>query len=181
MSNAEQEDIFRRWLDQHLGLLLKVIRACAVNQQDRDDLFQDVLMNLWSSIPNFRGDAKETTWIYRVAFNTAQVWQRGEQRRRQKHQAFMAFAATTRPELTAENSVPVTGITHPKSELIERLHAAIGQLPKVDSALAIMHLDGVSYKEMADVVGISESHVGVKLNRIRKYLADQLRGDTDGI
>jgi RNA polymerase sigma-70 factor, ECF subfamily len=71
MSPLERETIFRRWLDAHLGLMLKIVRGCAATPQDQDDLFQDVLLQVWSSIPAFRGEAKETTWIYRVAFNTA--------------------------------------------------------------------------------------------------------------
>src|SRR5450755_2871328 len=90
MTEQHQEAIFRRWLDAHLGLMLKIVRGCAA-PQDQDDLFQDVLLQLWSSIPAFRGDAKETTWIYRVAFNTALAWRRGEQRRREGHETFLKF------------------------------------------------------------------------------------------
>jgi RNA polymerase sigma-70 factor (ECF subfamily) len=61
-------------------------------------------------------------------------------------------------------------------EIVERLYAAIRQLPKVDASMALMHLDGLSYQEMAGVIGISENHIGVKLNRIRKQLAEQLKG-----
>ena len=64
----------------------------------------------------------------------------------------------------------------PEKEIVGRLYAAIRQLPKVDASLALMHLDGLSYQEMAEVVGISENYIGVKLNRIRKQLADQLKG-----
>ena len=64
----------------------------------------------------------------------------------------------------------------PEQEIVERLYAAIRQLPKVDASLALMHLDGLSYQEMAEVVGISENYIGVKLNRIRQQLADQLKG-----
>ena len=78
MSALEQETIFRRWLDAHLGLILKIVRGYAATPQDQDDLFQDVLLQVWSSIPAFRGEAKETTWIYRVAFNTSLAWHRGE-------------------------------------------------------------------------------------------------------
>ena len=63
-------------------------------------------------------------------------------------------------------------------EIVEKLYAAIRQLPKVDASLALMHLDGVSYHEMAEVLGISENYIGVKLNRIRKQIADQLKGET---
>ena len=67
----------------------------------------------------------------------------------------------------------------PEKEIVERLYAAIRQLPKVDASLALMHLDGLSYAEMAEVLGISENYIGVKLNRIRKQLADQLKGGGD--
>jgi hypothetical protein len=71
--------------------MLKVVRGCAASPQDQDDLFQDVLLQIWSSIPAFRGEAKETTWIYRVAFNTALAWRRGERRRREGHERFVKF------------------------------------------------------------------------------------------
>ena len=67
----------------------------------------------------------------------------------------------------------------PAKEIVERLYTAIRQLPKVEASLALMHLDGLSYAEMAEVLGISENYIGVKLNRIRKQLADQLKGGGD--
>lgn len=67
----------------------------------------------------------------------------------------------------------------PEQEIVERLYAAIRQLTKVDASLALMHLDGLNYAEMAEVLGISENYVGVKLNRIRKQLAEQLKGASD--
>jgi RNA polymerase sigma-70 factor (ECF subfamily) len=151
---------------------LKVVRGCATAPQDQDDLFQDVLLQVWSSIPAFRGEAKETTWIYRVAFNTALAWRRGERRRRERHETFLKLDASPRAQPSPVDSLP-------EQEIVERLYAAIRQLPKVDGSLALMHLDGLSYQEMAEVLGISENYVGVKLNRIRKQLAEQLKGAPD--
>lgn len=168
MTTHEQEAIFRRWFDQHLGLILKVVRGCAA-PQDQDDLFQDILLQVWSSIPAFRGEAQETTWIYRVAFNTALAWRRVQRRRREGHERFLEFDAITR-----SHPDQVDALSQP--EIVERLYAAIRQLPKVDASMALMHLDGLSYQEMAGVIGISENHIGVKLNRIRKQLAEQLKG-----
>jgi RNA polymerase sigma-70 factor (ECF subfamily) len=168
MTGQEQETTFRRWLEQHLGLILKVVRGCAESPQDQDDLFQDVLLQLWSSIPAFRGESRETTWIYRVAFNTALAWRRSERRRREGHETFLKYDVS-----------PQTQTSHVESlsdgEIVQQLYAAIRRLPKVDASLALMHLDGASYQEMADVLGISEDYVGVKLNRIRKQLAEQLK------
>jgi RNA polymerase sigma-70 factor (ECF subfamily) len=172
MSNHEQETIFRQWLDAHAGLLFKVVRGCAGTPQDQDDLFQDILVQLWSSIPSFRGDAKETTWIYRVAFNTALAWQRQERRRRKGHEAFIKFDVSTQTQPSHVDHLP-------QKEIVEKLYAAIRQLPKVDASLALMHLDGLSYQEMAEILGISENYIGVKLNRIRKQLAEQLTGAAD--
>jgi RNA polymerase sigma-70 factor (ECF subfamily) len=168
MTAQEQEAIFRRWLDEHIGLMFKVVRGCVTSPQDQDDLFQDVLLQIWSSVPAFRGETKETTWIYRVAFNTALGWRRGERRRREGHERLVKFAESpgTQP----------SHVDSPEQEIVERLYAAIRQLPKVDASLALMHLDGLSYQEMAEVVGISENYIGVKLNRIRHQLADQLKG-----
>jgi RNA polymerase sigma-70 factor, ECF subfamily len=172
MTGQHQEAIFRRWLDEHLGLMWKVVRGCAASPQDQDDLFQDILLQVWSSIPAFRGEAKETTWIYRVAFNTALAWRRGERRRREKHETFLKFDVSPQVQPSDVDALP-------EQEIIEQLYAAIRQLPKVDASLALMHLDGLSYAEMAEVLGISENYIGVKLNRIRKQLAEQLKGASD--
>src|SRR5450756_1057519 len=169
MTAQEQEAIFRRWLAAHLGLMLKVVRGCAAAPQDQDDLFQDISLQLWQSIPAFRGEAKETTWIYRVAFNTALAWRRGERRRREGHESFFKYEVLPQTQ-------PGQADAPPEPEIIAQLYAAIRQLPKVDASLALMHLDGLSYSEMAEVLGISENYIGVKLNRIRKQLAEQLQG-----
>lgn len=174
MTAHEQATIFRRWFDEHIGLLLKVVRGCAALPQDQEDLFQDVLLQIWSSIPAFRGEAKETTWIYRVAFNTALTWRRGERRRREGHERLVKFGDSPQSQPSHVDSPP-------EQEIVERLYGAIRQLPKVDASLALMHLDGLSYQEMAQVIGISENYIGVKLNRIRKQLAEELKGATHGL
>ena len=148
---------------------MKVVRGCAAAPQDQDDLFQDVCLQIWQSIPAFRGEAKETTWIYRVAFNTALVWRRGERRRRVGHDTFLKLEVLPQAQ-------PSHAAALPEQEIIQQLYAAIRQLPKVDASLALMHLDGLSYTEMAEVLGISENYIGVKLNRVRKQLAEQLKG-----
>ena len=146
----------------------KVVRGFSVTQQDQEDLLQEMLLQLWTSLPAFRGEAKESTWIYRVCFNTALAWRRDEKRRRVKHEAFLKL------------NIAAEAATHPieksqEDEMVEMLYAVIRQLPRLDASLALMHLDGLSYREMSEVLGISENHVGVKLNRIRRHLAEQLK------
>jgi RNA polymerase sigma-70 factor (ECF subfamily) len=169
MDVSEQESIFRRWLTDHAGLMWKVVRAFAAGPEDQEDLLQEIALQLWMSLPAFRREAKESTWIYRVAFNTALVWKRHEKRRNAKHERF--FELNAAPEASAEPSAPARD-----EEPVQQLYTAIRQLPKLDASLALMHLDGLSYREMSDVLGITEGNVGVKLNRIRKQLAELLKG-----
>ena len=160
---------FRRWLADYVGLMWKVVRAFTETQADQEDLLQEISLQLWSSLPAFRGEAKESTWIYRVAFNTALVWKRDEKRRCAKHENFLEL------NVPLDESPHQPGQAH-ADEMVQMLYAAIRQLPKLDASLALMHLDGVSYREMSEVLGITESNVGVKLNRIRKQLAEDLKG-----
>src|SRR2546423_14992963 len=82
---ADHELRFRQWLGEHTGLLLKVVRSFAEGPADQDDLFQEILLQVWLSLPNFREDSKPTTWLYRVAFNTALAWKRTEKKRWRRH------------------------------------------------------------------------------------------------
>jgi RNA polymerase sigma-70 factor (ECF subfamily) len=172
MSIDEQQAVFQRWVRDHAGLMLKVVRTFADTPTDRDDLLQDVLFRVWLSIPKFRGISSETTWIYRVALNTALVSRRAERRRIRHHERYVTHAATV--ELAA-----TTADRQPNHELIDCLYDAIHELPKLDASLVLMHLDGLSYVEMSSVLGISENYVGVKLNRIRRQLTEKLKGEID--
>ncbi len=168
---GEPHELFRQWLTNHKGLLFKVVRAYADAPEDQEDLFQEILFQLWRSMPAFEGRAKETTWIYRVALNTALAWRRVETRHRKRQQRLFEFSIDSAAANPAEDLRA--------RRLVESLYTAIRQLPKPDASLVLMHLDGLSYQEMAEVLGISVNHVGVKLNRIKKQLAELLKGPTD--
>jgi RNA polymerase sigma-70 factor (ECF subfamily) len=166
---VDLETTFKEWLNAHLGLIFRVVRAYAATASDQDDLFQEILLQIWLSIPRFEEKAKASTWIYRVALNTALTWNRSEKRRR-KH-------STTMIELRPQQS----NCLEQSEEIIGRLYEAIRKLPKVDASVVIMHLDGLAYSEMAEILGISESNVGVKLNRAKKQLAQLLKGLIDDV
>jgi RNA polymerase sigma-70 factor, ECF subfamily len=172
MTNEQQDDVFRHWVSDHIGLVMKVVRGFAAVPEDQDDLFQETLLQLWRSIPAFRAESKETTWIYRVAFNTALAWHRGEHRRRNQIAALLQ-SEELRMTLTDQTNALKD------DDVVAELYAAIHQLSRIDASLALMHLDGLSYHEIAEVLGISENHVGVKLNRVKKQLAQLMKGVTD--
>ena len=168
MLTNQQESIFKIWLAGYQGLMFKVIRAYTSTHQDSDDLLQDILTQLWISIPRFNGQSKESTWIYKVSLNTALTWQRGQKRRKKNQKIFIEYKQTP----TTENS---QASESSDNEIIDRLYESIRQLPKVETSLMLMHLDGLSYSEISDVLGISENNVGVKLNRAKKKLAQMLK------
>src|SRR5829696_2019337 len=121
-----REELFKRWLEQHTGLVFKVARAFAPSDADCDDLVQEILLQLWRSLPRFEGKAKESTWIYRVALHTALAWHRREKKRRAAHSPLLAVEEVPEPEDPAARE---------REELVERLYAAIRRLPKLDAAL----------------------------------------------
>jgi RNA polymerase sigma-70 factor (ECF subfamily) len=173
MLAEKQEKLFKQWFGEHKGLVFKVVKAYAASPQDQDDLFQEILLQLWSSIPVFQGKAKEATWIYRVALNTALVWRRGETRKRKRyHKLIIDFNGA--PDIQQSSCNPMRD-----SQILDQLYGAIRQLSKIDSSVVLMYLDGVSYDEMAGILGISKSNVGVKLNRAKKQLAQLLKGIID--
>jgi RNA polymerase sigma-70 factor, ECF subfamily len=161
--NEDPESLFKSWLTEHRGAILKVARAYTLTTEDCQDLVQEVLLQVWRSLPQFQGRASASTWLYRVALNTALAWHRKEHRRQARQQ----------PILEVDN-LPVAGLDSSQQavqrELVERLYAAIRKLPKTDAALVLLYLDDLSYRQMAEVLGISESNVGVKLNRAKKAL-----------
>jgi RNA polymerase sigma-70 factor (ECF subfamily) len=169
MTGDKYETTFKQWIGEHQGLIFKVIRAYATTADDQDDLFQEILLQMWLSIPRFAGKAKVSSWLYRVALNTALVWSRGEKRRR-KHNTPMAVFRPQQSNCSGQSE-----------EIIGRLYEAIRKLSKVDASVVLMHLDGLAYSEMAEVLGISESNVGVKLNRAKKQLAQLLDGLIDDV
>lgn len=159
MSDA-QEAIFRGWLADHRGLLIRISRAWAVTAEDQEDLLQDILLAVWRSIPSFRGEAKASTWIYRVALHTALARRRASRRR--PHEVPIDPA---RPEPAGPGGAPVEGRLHLAAVL-----NAVRAMPPVDRALVIMALEGASLKEIGDVLGISANTAGVRLHRARKRL-----------
>ena len=168
----ERKTTFKKWLNEHQGLIFKVVRVYAATPEDQEDLLQQILMQLWCSIPAFRGDAAVSTWIYRVALNTALVWNRSEKKRRLPRVSLIDFSRTTVPKKVRENPVADT-------LMVEHLYEAIRKLPKIGASLVLMYLDGLSYSRMAEILGISENNVGVKLNRAKNRLTELLKGYVD--
>ena len=157
------------WLGEHSLSVMKVARAYTLTSEECHDLAQEILLQAWRSLPKFEGRANAATWFYRVALHTTMNWQRKDKHRRSKQQPFVELQALT-------TDVTDSAEQAQQRDTVEQLYKAIHQLPKPDAALVLLYLDELSYREMAEVLGISESNVGVKLNRAKKSLSALLNG-----
>jgi RNA polymerase sigma-70 factor, ECF subfamily len=161
MRFSEQKAIFDCWLGTYKGVLFKVVRAYAFTPHDQEDLFQEIAIQMWISVPGFQGHSAPSTWIYRVALNTAISWTRKELRHRDKTNVVDGVEAALQP-----SNVEID----PK---LEWPYEQIAKLNELDRSLTLLLLDGFSYKEMAEALGMSDSNVGVRIHRIKAYLTAQ--------
>jgi RNA polymerase sigma-70 factor (ECF subfamily) len=153
-----QEREFVELLTKHQNIVHKICHVYLNEPADKEDLFQEITLQAWKAVKNFRGDAQFSTWLYRVALNTAITFYKREQR------AIISSAA-----------YPVAHSTEhdPVEEQVAALYKAIGNLSKIDKALVMLYLDDFSYKEMAAMLGMTVSNVGVKMNRIKTKLREE--------
>jgi RNA polymerase sigma-70 factor (ECF subfamily) len=168
MTPTERDARFESWMREHIAILFRVAGAFAAGA-DRHDLMQELLIAVWRAAPGFRGESKPSTFIYRVSHNAAMTWKRTQRTYRRKVDELSALTA----------GAPPAGPSPAEREALERLYAAIHTLPELDRSLILLALDGLSYREMAEVHGLSESNVGVRLNRIRARLAARLEEPSD--
>ena len=156
------DQAFIRLVRENDMRLRRIARVYARDADTQKDLYQDMLVQLWRSFPSFAGDSSAGTWLYRVALNTALAHVR---RRNARHET---------PLVDEHDRADDTGAVDERldaQQRVERLYTAIDRLSPPDKMLTMMYLDEKNYHEMADVLGISESNVGVRLHRIRKELA----------
>ena len=163
MRTDEQDRVFREWLESHRNLIFKVVSIYAFAPTDRDDLFQEVAVQVWRSIPSFRGDCSVKSWIYRVAVNSAIAWTKREAKHRKGKRPLGDDVTVLSQVETREHS------------RLEWLYDRIGELDDIDRALTLMFLDGFTYGEIAVALGITETNVGVKIHRLKSRLTQLLQ------
>jgi RNA polymerase sigma-70 factor, ECF subfamily len=153
----QEEKKFVNLINEHQGLIHKV---CIMYENDRDvrnDLFQEIVLQLWKSFPTFRGEAKISTWMYRIALNTA----------------ISGFRKDTRKILTEdlkEMHFNISESGDDSEENLQKLQWAIRQLNEIDRAMIMMALEEIPYEDIAETIGISQNNVRVRMNRIREKL-----------
>ncbi|WP_316634961.1 RNA polymerase sigma factor [uncultured Flavobacterium sp.] len=166
MKDKEQEFLNR--IEKHKGILYKVSKMYMDNADDQQDLFQEIICQLWKSYDSFRNESQFSTWMYRVAVNTAIVFLKKEKRKVDKY------------EIASENIKEDEGDSHVKESQIDHFYKAVQKLEKIDKAIIFYQLEGFSHKEIGDNLGISEGNARVKLNRAKEKLKEIIKNQGYG-
>lgn len=160
--NPDLKCLFTSIVEENKQRIIRICRAYSSNKEDQKDLFQDVALNIWKSLPSFRQEAKYDTWVYRICLNVC-----------------MQYAMKVNK--TKQVRVNIEGIEIPDdyadlqnnlddSEKYKKLYACISNLNDAEKLLVLLFLEDLSYKVISEITGITENHVAVKLNRIKKKL-----------
>jgi RNA polymerase sigma-70 factor (ECF subfamily) len=159
LQKQEAEKQFEKHLTENELLLYKVCHIYANTEADRKDLFQEIVIQLWKAFPKFKGDSKFSTWLYRVAINTAIT------RLRKKKDFIISYEPASLPvDVRDEN------LSMEEEERLQQLYTAIAQLNDVEKAIVMLYMEDRSYEEMEEVLGISQVNLRVKMNRIKDKL-----------
>ncbi len=143
---------------EHERIIFKVCKMYCRTRDDEQDLFQEILLQLWKSFPSFKKDSKVSTWMYRVALNTAITQLRNEKRKPEE-------------QSIDKDVLQIPNDAHdPKDENYEIMMKGIETLSNVEKAIMVLYMEDHSYREMAEVIGMTESNIGFKINQIKSKL-----------
>ena len=158
MTTRTEQD-FLLLVQEHQGIIRKVCHLYGRNDADRDDLYQEIVIQLWKAFSSFRGEAKISTWMYRIALNTAI-----SNLRKQSRKVALSF-----PEFIPRDEAE-TDEEKFKEEKLQQMYAAISRLSEVEKAIVMLYLEDKSYDEMEEILGIGNGALRVKMNRIKEKL-----------
>ena len=150
---------FEKLIREHERMVYKICRLYGNSDEDRQDLFQEIIIQLWKAYPKYRGDAQFGTWLYRIGLNVAIT-----QYRKQKNKIYATDIETLNIEL------PDATINTEEEENFQKMYAAIEKLNDIEKAIVMLYLEDKSYDEMEDILGISNGTLRVKMNRIKEKL-----------
>ncbi len=157
MANEQQ---FVQLLKTHQNIVHKVCRIYMDTEENREDLFQEITLQAWKAYNSFKGDAKFSTWLYRVALNTALTFFKKD-KKQQSHIVSVAIM----PDNSEETLNPI-------EEKVQSMYKAIADLGKIDKALVTLYLEDYSYNEIGEMLDITPNNVAVKMIRIKQKLKE---------
>nr|WP_314492443.1 RNA polymerase sigma factor [uncultured Chryseobacterium sp.] len=161
MTSSEKE--FLHKIEKHKGIIFKISKMYMDDKDDREDLFQEITYQVWKAYSGFRGESEFSTWLYRIALNTAIIFLKSEKKR-----SFIGNEDFTDFKIVQDE------YDQTKEEQLSSMYKAISQLNPIDKAFIFYYLEDFSGKEIAEQMGISEGNVRVKMNRAKNKLKDIL-------
>lgn len=167
MTAMAAQDRFLALLEEHDKILFKVANSYCRNREDRQDLIQEIVVQLWRSFDRYDERYRFSTWMYRIAMNVAISFYRSQSRR----------TDTVPVDVSMLEIVAAAPAAEEMPDEIRQLHEFIGRLDEINRALMILYLDGNSYDTIAEILGISTTNVATKISRIK----DRLRRDFEGV
>jgi RNA polymerase sigma factor (sigma-70 family) len=162
MRVRETEQQFADQIERHRGILFKVCNLYGTSHEDREDLAQEILVQLWRSFPAFDGRCAFSTWMYRVALNTAISWLRHDSLRRRHI------------EPAEERWLVSVPAKETDSEELRSLYGLIDGLDPMQKAMVMLYLDGNSHQEIAEVLGTTASNIATRMNRVKSEWKQQV-------
>ena len=159
-----KETRFLQLIGENKGILFKICKIYQDDPDDRNDLLQEMTLQLWLAFDSFRGDSKFSSWMYRVALNTAIVFFKKQKRRPDSEQLPYLFDKEEEPSATGE-----------KEARLKVFYKAVQQLGKVEKALIYLYMEDQPYEEIAASVGITEGNVRVRINRLKNKLKEIIK------
>jgi RNA polymerase sigma-70 factor, ECF subfamily len=161
MTDNRQKDQFLDILEKNIGIIIKIARAYSKTLPDKEDLINDITLELWKSYGRFKGDSKISTWIYRIALNTSMNYKR----KREKDRLFFL------DDLKQIENISWL-IEQPDSSNSEILYQCIDELNQLNKAIILLYLDGNSHDDISEITGISKTNVGTRISRIKEQIKD---------
>jgi RNA polymerase sigma-70 factor, ECF subfamily len=158
MVDIQLHERFISLLETNLGIILKISKAYTNTVQDKEDLVNDIAYQMWKAFPNFKGKSKVSTWIYRIALNTAMNYRNNIRKKKD----FLQDAIGFNPD-EPSNDID----SNPQVEL---LNDCIAELDEFSKAIILLYLDGYRHDEIAEITGISKTNVGTRISRIKEQL-----------
>lgn len=168
---ASKEDEFLATIDRHKKIIYKVVNSYCRNKEDRNDLEQEIIIQLWNSFDKYNPEYRYSTWMYRIALNVAISFYRLEKKWSAKNDFYneeLIFSVSDDNEYDPELDLN-----------IKRLHGFIHDLNELNKALMLLYLEDKSYDEMAEILGITKTNVATKISRLKLRLKQEFQKTTN--
>lgn len=159
----QKQQHFVKLIKENEGIIFKITLVYAFNEEDQKDLYQEIVYQLWKSFDSFRGEAKVSTWMYRIALNTSITHLKKEKKKGDR----VSIDTVLMNRIDQMDTI--------LDDRIQLLYAHIKKLNSIEKGIVLLYLEGKNYEEIGTITGFTKSNVGTRLNRIKQKLKSQIK------